>query len=174
MNESQTLSPSTAEIPRDAAGVCPKLTAWAQSTVMLLIRVGFGYQFMLTGWAKLNDVEMFAGRFAEWGIPMPRLNVYMAGGTEMLGGLLLIVGLASRLISIPLAFTMLVAYATAHRDSVVGLFNPAADADGLTERLRNLLDQAPFPFLCAVLVVLAFGPGRASLDHLIKRRWHKN
>ncbi len=40
---------------------------------------------------------------------MPQLNVYLAGGTECIGGILLLLGLGSRFISIPLIFTMIIA-----------------------------------------------------------------
>jgi len=138
------------------------------SAVLLLVRAGFGYQFMLTGWGKIGTaagVERTAKFFAELGIPAPTLNAYMAGATECFGGCLLLIGLASRLISIPLAFTMLVAYATAHHGSLAIFTNE----DGVLEGLRNFFDQAPFPFLCASLVILAFGPGRVSVDHLIAK-----
>ena len=166
-------------IPTPAPTCCGKLMkvlTYLQCPVLLLLRLGFGYQFMLTGWGKLSNIEKPTQFFTELGIPMPRLNAYMAGTTEFVGGLFLILGLASRLVSIPLTFVMLVAYATAHRPSLVAIFSPTPDPktqqiDALTERIRNAFDQAPFPFLCAALVILAFGPGRASLDHLICKFW---
>jgi putative oxidoreductase len=83
----------------------------------------------------------------------------MAGATECLGGLLLLAGVASRITTIPLIGTMLVAYATAHRESVMHLFsNP-----------DEFVTQAPFLFLFASLIVLIFGPGPLSLDGLAVR-----
>jgi putative oxidoreductase len=64
-------------------------------------------------------------------------------------------GLLSRVVSIPLAFTMIVAYATAHR----------ADLGSIS----GILNAGPFSFLVASLVILAFGPGCLSLDRLIER-----
>ena len=97
--------------------------------------------------------------FTSLGIPFPHFNAMMAGATECVGGLLLLVGLGSRLVSIPLSVTMLVAYATAHRDALLGVFS---DPD-------TFLQQEPFLFLLTALVVLAFGPGLLSLDTLIER-----
>ena len=83
----------------------------------------------------------------------------LAGSTECFGGLLLLAGLASRLISIPLAFTMCVAYATAEHEALAGIFKDPDKFTGAT----------PFLFLLTVLIVLAFGPGVFSLDWLIGR-----
>ena len=81
----------------------------------------------------------------------------LAGGTECFGGLLLLIGLGSRVISLPLMFTMIVAYATAHVDSVKTIFK---DPD-------TFVTQAPFLFLLAATMVFVFGPGRLSADHLL-------
>ena len=90
---------------------------------------------------------------------MPLFNAYLAGATECFGGLLLVIGLASRLVAIPVAFTMIVAYVTADYEAVTTIFS---DPD-------KFVAAAPFPFLLSSLVVLAFGPGALSLDALIKR-----
>ena len=68
---------------------------------------------------------------------MPVLNAYLAGATECFGGLLLVVGLASRLVAIPVAFTMIVAYVTADYEALTSIFS---DPD-------KFVAAAPFPFL---------------------------
>ncbi|WP_338109427.1 DoxX family protein [Pseudomaricurvus alkylphenolicus] len=52
----------------------------------------------------------------DWGLglPAPELLAFLAGWTELLGGFLLLFGLATRLISLPLIFTMIIAATTAH------------------------------------------------------------
>ena len=92
---------------------------------------------------------------------MPKINAIMAGSTECFGGLLLCLGLASRLISIPVAFTMIIAYTTADPQALRSIFS---DPDKFT-------GAAPFLFLLTALVVLAFGPGAISLDGLIGRKF---
>jgi putative oxidoreductase len=82
------------------------------------------------------------------------LNALVAGAVECFGGLLLLAGLGARLVSVPLAFTMAVAYVTADREALAAIFS---DPDKFT-------GAAPFLFLLASLLVLAFGPGRFSLD----------
>ena len=48
------------------------------------------------------------------GIPLPQVSAWMAGGTEFFGGVLLILGVATRLVSLPMAFTMFVAAFAVH------------------------------------------------------------
>ncbi len=131
-----------------------------QPFVLLLIRLAWGWQLIESGFAHLSNVAGTAKNFAEWGIPFPTVNVYLAGGTEMIGGALLIVGLASRVISIPLFFNFVVAYLTASREAVLHAFTQNPDV---------LINDAAFPFLVTSLLILAFGPGKFSLDALAGR-----
>ncbi len=131
-----------------------------RSPLLFAMRLTWGWQFFETGRAKLANLDRTAGFFDSLGIPAPHFNAAMAGATECFGGLLLLVGLGSRLVSVPLAGTMVVAYLTAHLDSVK---NIASDPDAF-------FAQAPFLFLLTSLVVLAFGPGAFSIDALLARR----
>ncbi|MGH8224287.1 MAG: HvfX family Cu-binding RiPP maturation protein [Woeseiaceae bacterium] len=70
--------------------------------------------FILAGMSKLGNAENVAGYFEYLGIPFPGLMVYLAGLTEFVGGILLIPGIAVRLMAVPLMATMVVAGATAH------------------------------------------------------------
>ena len=58
------------------------------------------------------DVPAMVERFQEWGVPFRTFNVYLSGLTEIVCGLLLLVGFASRLITIPLIVNFCVAYLT--------------------------------------------------------------
>src|SRR6201988_4442151 len=75
----------------------------------LLVRLFVGYFFMETGWGKLHNLDGFAHRFAGWGIPYPYFNAALSAYTEFIGGWLTIIGLGTRLISIPMIINMLVA-----------------------------------------------------------------
>src|SRR5437763_579298 len=72
---------------------------------LLLIRITWGWQFFQTGWGKWKNLTRVAGFFESLGIPLPRFNAVLASTTECVGGLLLLVGLGARLVSVPLAFT---------------------------------------------------------------------
>jgi len=84
----------------------------------LLLRLYLAPVFMQAGWNKLVNFESTAAWFGnpEWGLglPLPGLMTALAAGTEFVGGLLLIAGLGTRIIAIPLAFTMLVAIFAVH------------------------------------------------------------
>lgn len=138
------------------------LLATLRSPFLLVLRLYWGWQFFITGKAHLANMDQTTEFFQTLHIPMPRLNAIMAGGTECVGGLLLLLGLGSRIITIPLAGTMIVAYLTADRDKVTGIFqNPDA-----------FVTATPFLFLLAVLIVLIFGPGKLSVDALLgKLSW---
>ena len=68
----------------------------------------------MAGSNKLRHAEYLGPYFESLGIPAPELMVYVAGLTELLGGIALLAGLAVRWATLPLMFTMLVAAATAH------------------------------------------------------------
>ena len=130
-----------------------------QPLLLLGIRGYWGYQFALTGLGKLNNVERVTGYFESLGIPLPELNVYMAGGTELFGGILLFLGLGGRLITVPLIFTMLVAYGTADKEALDQFFsNPDA-----------FVTAAPFLFLLSSTIIWLYGSGPLSVDGLIWR-----
>jgi putative oxidoreductase len=148
-----------------------RLYAWlvraashCQSVVLLLIRLYWGYQFCITGWGKLNNLQGTADFFSGLGIPFPTFNAALAGGTECFGGALLLIGLASRLVALPLIFTMIVAYATDGREVLLGIFQ---DSDAF-------VTATPFLFLLASVIILVFGPGKISLDYLIERKRMQN
>ena len=144
---------------RPALAKFDSLASWLQSPLLLAIRLYWGGSFVLTGWGKLTHLDRTAHFFASLDLPWPRLNAVLAGGTECLGGALLALGLLARPAAVPLIFVMGVAYATADRDALTAI---TSDPD-------KFVTAAPFLFLLASLIVLAFGPGRISLDALLNR-----
>jgi putative oxidoreductase len=130
-----------------------------QSPFLLLVRLYWGWQFIQTGWGKLGNLEKVTGFFTTLGIPFPGLNAHFIAGLEFTGGVLLVLGLASRLIALPLTVNMLVAYITADRQALLSFIS---DPDKFTA-------AAPFTFLMASLIILCFGPGAVSLDAVIAR-----
>ena len=135
------------------------VASFLQSPLLLVIRLYWGISFAQTGWGKLMNLDRTAGYFETLNIPMPKLNAIMAGSTECLGGALLALGLFARPASIPLIGTMAVAYWTAEREALMAI----------TSNPDKFVSAAPFQFLLASLIVLAFGPGKLSLDALFGR-----
>ena len=135
-----------------------------QSFFLLLVRLYWGWQFFQTGWGKLHNLPHVVEFFTSLGIPAPALNAYFVSGLECFGGILLAVGLGSRLIALMLAVDMLVAYITADRAALLSIFSNPSD----------FYAAAPYTFLVASLIVLIFGPGRFALDYLLERRWRQH
>jgi putative oxidoreductase len=121
----------------------------------LLMRLFVGYFFFETGWAKLQNLDTFTQRFVEWGIPHPAFNAALSGYTECIGGALIVVGLLTRVISIPLIINMLVAILTVKLKKVTGL-------DDFVELDEPLYALAFFWLMIA-------GPGCVSVDYLLAR-----
>jgi putative oxidoreductase len=144
----------------DAYRLWVKAVGCLQSPLLLAMRLYWGWQMFVSGRAHLSDVPAMVQRFQGWGIPHPTLNVYLSGLTECTCGLLLLVGLASRIITIPLVINFCVAYLTASRQTVLNIFN---DPDAF-------VSDAAFLFLLTSFIVLVFGPGKFSLDWLIAKK----
>src|ERR1700730_2386821 len=89
-----------------------------QSPFLLAVRLYWGWQFAQTGWGKLTNIGKVVHFFTELGIPAPALNAFFVSGLEFAGGLLLLLGLGSRLIALPLTVDMIVAYMTADREAL--------------------------------------------------------
>ncbi|HTL67809.1 MAG TPA: DoxX family protein [Lacunisphaera sp.] len=137
------------------------LASWLQAPVLLLIRLAWGFQLFESGRGHLTHVEKTAQQFAEWHIPFPVLNVYLSGSVELAGGVLLMLGLFARFVSVPLFFNFCVAYATASPDAVKSLLHLDPD---------DFINDAAFPFLVTSLLICAFGPGKLSLDALFFKK----
>ena len=132
-----------------------------QCLVLLAIRLYWGWSFFQTGKGKLLNLDRTAHYFAM--LPYvslaPTLNAIMAGSTECFGGLLLLIGLCSRLVSLPLMFTLVVAYLTTETEALNAFFSNPDKFTGAD----------PFLFLFAGLLIFVFGPGKFSVDGLIAR-----
>ncbi len=130
-----------------------------QSILLLVIRLFWGYGFFQGAQSKFNDIPGTIAFFEKIGIPFAKLNVYDVASTELVGGLLLMIGLATRLVSIPLMIVMIGAYLTAHFESVKSLLDDP----------NTFVKEAPFNYLLACLILFVFGPGKLSLDYVLER-----
>ena len=84
----------------------------------LLLRLILAPVMMQAGWNKLIAFESTAQWFgSSLGMPFPELMAALATAAELGGGALLLVGLGTRIVAIPLAITMLVAALTVHWDN---------------------------------------------------------
>jgi putative oxidoreductase len=135
-----------------------------QSPFLLAVRLYWGWQFFLDGKGKLLHLQKITDYFGhDLHIPFPHFNAFLASATECIGGLLLLAGLGSRLIALPLMFTMIVAYLTAEIDTVKHIFsNP-----------DKFVTADPFLYLLASAIILVFGPGVFSIDWILSRKYRR-
>lgn len=132
-----------------------------QAPLLLAIRLYWGWQFWQTGTGKLADMSKVVEYFTTLGIPFPHFNAYFVAYLEAGGGILLILGLGSRLIALPLVIDMIMAYVKADTEALHSFFSDPG----------KFYNADPFTFLFASLLVLIFGPGLLSLDTMIK--WYR-
>jgi putative oxidoreductase len=130
-----------------------------RSPLLLALRLIFGWGLFQIGKGKLENIDRFVDFLAHLHIPIPHACAWFVASLECVGGLLLLLGLAARIIAIPLTINFIVAFMTADHDAVVNFFK---DQEAFT-------NAAPFLYLLVSLIVLAFGPGIFSLDEVIRR-----
>ena len=131
-----------------------------QPYFLVFVRLYWGYQFVIDGWGKLHHLAKVTEYFGSLGLPAPGLTAMGVSVLELVGGILLAIGLGTRVIALLLFCNMTVAYYTGDHDAFLGIFsNP-----------DNFVAAAPFSYWLASLIILVYGPGFISLDALIERR----
>src|SRR5271156_6319482 len=94
-----------------------------QSPFLAIVRVYWGWQIAQNGWGKLHNLAHVSEFFASLGLPAPGATATFVATFEFVGGILLIVGLASRLVGLMLAVDMFMAYLTADREALLSFFH---------------------------------------------------
>jgi putative oxidoreductase len=121
----------------------------------LIARITVGWVFLWSGWGKLTDLPTVVQNFVGWGIPLPQLLGPFVSGVEFFGGLLLLVGLLSRISAGALGVTMIVAIRSARWGEV--------------DSLVSLLGFDEFEYLALFLWLAIAGAGPISVDHWLER-----
>jgi len=124
-----------------------------QSISLFFARIAVAYGFYEPAMQKWSDITSVAGWFDSIGIPFPTLNAYMAASTEILGVVLLTLGLFTRLISIPLIIIMIVAIMTVHLSHGF-----SAGDNGF---------EIPLYYMLFLALFASLGAGKLSLDYLL-------
>jgi putative oxidoreductase len=133
---------------------------WPQSLLLFFLRFFWGISFIQTGLGKLQHLDKITGFFTSLGIPFPGFNAALVGTFEFGGGILLLIGLFSRFAAATLTSTLIVAYLTADLPAVKALFSSDFD---------KFFAADEWPFLLVCLLVISFGPGRISVDAILKK-----
>jgi putative oxidoreductase len=135
------------------------VVSYAQTPFLLFVRLYWGWQLVESGWGKLHHLEKVTEFFTSLGLPMPGPTAVFISSLEFFGGILLALGLFSRVISLLLTVNLITAYITADREALFSIFS---DPD-------KFYAAAPYTFLFASLLILIFGAGKVSVDTLLGR-----
>jgi putative oxidoreductase len=143
-----------------------KLLGYVDFIPGALTRLLVGFAFFDSGRGKLANMDNTVNFFADLGIPFPELNAAFVARLEYYGGILLLVGLLTRLIALLLSSTMIVALLTADRQTFMDALTRSGEV--------GLSDIAPFVLGVLLSWLVVKGPGLLSLDTLLKRGFDKD
>ena len=127
---------------------------------LLFIRLVLAYGFYGPATMKWQNIQSVAGMFAETGIPIPLFSTYLVATTEMLGAILLLVGLCTRFITVPLMIVMIVAITTVH-----WTHGFAAGNNGF---------EIPLYYLIMLFTIFVYGSGKFSLDYFFGNKFRES
>jgi putative oxidoreductase len=130
---------------------------WLPPTVA---RLTLGWIFLQSGWGKLHSLPKVIEFFRSLGIPAPEIQAPFAAFMEFLCGALLLLGLCTRLASLPVIVIMVVALVTAKKDDI--------------HELSDLFGQAEYLYIALALWLGAYGAGPISLDAVVAKRLERN
>jgi putative oxidoreductase len=122
----------------------------------LVVRLFFGYFWAETGFAKLQNLDGFTQRFVGWGIPFPAFSAGASAWVEFIGGVLIMLGLFTRLTAVPMIVNMIVAIALVVIKNVGGF--------------DDFIELDEFVYILIFFWLLMAGPGKVSLDAWLARR----
>jgi len=135
------------------------LLSYAQSPLLLCIRVYWGWQLTQSGWGKLHNLDKVTDFFASLHMPAPATMAFFIACVEFFGGIFFALGAFSRMTSLVLTVNLTMAYIIADREALFSVFS---DPDKFTA-------AAPFNFLVAAVLILIFGAGKLSVDTAVDR-----
>ena len=128
----------------------------SQDFALLLLRLILAYGFFGPAMMKWKNMHAIGDWFQSLGYPFPYLNAYLAGTTEALGVILLILGLGIRYISLVLIFVMFIAITTVHLSNGFEAGN-----NGF---------EIPLYYAVMLFALFAFGSGKYGLDAYLKSK----
>jgi putative oxidoreductase len=143
-----------------------KVIATNAPSTVILVRLVVGAVFLSEGIQKfLFPADLGVGRFVKIGIPAPEVMAPFVGVVEIVCGVLILVGLLTRLAAIPLIIDMLVAISTTKIPMLIksGFWATAHEA------------RVDFAMLLCLIFLLIVGAGAVSIDaRLAPSAIHRN
>lgn len=132
---------------------------YAQSPLLLAIRLYWGWEFIQDGLGKLNHLDKVTDYFTTLNLPQPHLTAIFVSLLELIGGALFALGIGARLISLLLFVNMTVAFWTAEREAFGSILS---DPDKFTA-------ASAYNDWFATLIILIMGPGYLAVDTILRR-----
>src|SRR5215471_2569753 len=138
----------------------------------ILIRLMAGSVFLWEGILKFVYVNQGVGRFTKLGIPFPDFTASFVGGLEIVGGLLILLGLGTRFVAVPFLIEMLVAMLSTKIGLYLGTsplpLPPSPPVTGFWAVLHEV--RSEYAQLLTIAFLLWAGPGPLSVDARWARR----
>jgi len=139
---------------------------------IFVLRLMAGGVFFWEGILKFVYVNQGIGRFTKLGMPVPHFTADFVACLEIAGGLLVLSGLLTRLISIPFIIEMIVAILSTKISLYLGTsplpMPPAPPKAGMWAVLHE--GRSDYAQLLTMIFLMINGPGRWSLDALLGRK----
>jgi putative oxidoreductase len=135
----------------------------------LLLRLMAGGVFFWEGLLKFVYANQGVGRFTKLGIPFPHFTATFIGSLEIVGGLLLLAGLTTRLITLPFTAEMIVAILSTKISLYLGTsplpLRPAPPQVGFWAVLHEV--RSEYAQMLTAIFLMVNGAGEWSLDALL-------
>ncbi len=167
-DDTPTVDSSKSELPK---GETVTHRIWSLSPLPLRFILGFG--FLFHGYPKLFTAQgnqTFVGMLEGIGVPAPGLTAYLVGGFEFFGGILLILGVAVRLIALLGGIQMVAAALTVHMSAGFNFMNVRGMAEDGSLQFGMPGFEVNLLYLAGFLSLLLTGAGRASLPRVSRTK----
>ncbi len=125
----------------------------------LVARLTLAGVFIESGWGKIHNIEKVTEYFVSLKIPAAAFQAPFVAWNELIVGILMLLGLATRFASAPLIIMMTVAITTAKIEDI--------------HEFTDVFSFSEFLFIVLALYLLITGPGAVSLDHWVRKKTRK-
>lgn len=157
------------------APVAARLEGVGRSLPPLVLRLVMGWEFWESGIEKLHGENWFADIQQRFPFPFDLLPAgfswTLSTWTELVGAVLLWVGLGTRLAAFALLFVTFVATAAVHWPDMWTMWSDLLQGYAITDKGHGNF-KLPLLFVVMLLPLLFGGAGTFSLDHLLARQLH--
>jgi putative oxidoreductase len=137
------------------------LAASSTDIILLIGRILLGWLFFEAGWDKVMNINGFVGYLTSLKVPNPSFWAWPAAISEVVIGVALILGIATRYAALFMLVYLIITIVLAHR---YWEYPAAQQGNQFNHFLKNLA------IMGGALVIFVTGPGRFSLDSILAKR----